>query len=69
MLKFVPNHLLPEVLCLKSIEFEIALKKFLFLGPLFTEDKMATILLCLNLKLKLVLCQPFFSLRRDAQYF
>ena len=39
--KFTPRHLLLKLSELNSVESEIALRKFLFLGRLITETKMA----------------------------
>ena len=41
--KFTPRHLLLKLSGLNSVESEIALRKFLFLGRLITETKMASI--------------------------
>ena len=41
--KFTPRHLLLKLSELNSVESEIAIRKFLFLGRLITETKMAPI--------------------------
>ena len=41
--KFTPKHLLLKLSELNSVESEIALRKFLFLGSLITETKMAPV--------------------------
>ena len=41
--KFTPKHLLLKLSELNSVESEIALRKFLFLGRLITETKMAPV--------------------------
>ena len=46
--KFIPKHLLLKLSELNSVESEIALRKFLFLGRLINETKMAPVELCVN---------------------